>query len=276
MLNFNGTLVDDLATPMLNRGFSYGDAVFETIKMNHGKMLFWEDHYFRLMASMRILRMKIPMDFTMEFIEQQILSLVEAQNLENARIRMTVYRNDGGFYLPKTNEISYIIEAHALPTTTFAATDVYEVELFKDFHIGKHLLSTLKTTNKLIQITASIFAEENGYQSCLLMNDDKNIVEAISGNLFMVTHNTIVTPPLSEGCLNGIMRKQIIALLKKNATFQWEERAISPFELQKADELFITNVVVGIQPITKYRKKNYATSVSKQLTVMLNELISLP
>ncbi|MFY8186970.1 MAG: aminotransferase class IV [Flavobacterium sp.] len=276
MLNFNGTLVDHEATPMLNRGFSYGDAVFETIKMNHGKMLFWEDHYFRLMASMRILRMKIPMDFTMEFIEQQILSLVKAQNLENARIRMTVYRNQGGFYLPKTNEISYIIEAHALPTIIFAAADVYEVELFKDFHIGKHLLSTLKTTNKLIQITASIFAEENGYQSCLLMNDDKNIVEAISGNLFMVTHNTIVTPPLSEGCLNGIMRKQIIALLKKNVTFQWEERAISPFELQKADELFITNVIVGIQPITKYRKKNYATSVSKQLTVMLNELISLP
>ena len=274
MLNLNGSLVDHNTTQILNRGFSYGDAVFETIKMNQGKILFWEDHYFRLMASMRILRMKIPMVFTMEFLEQQILSLVKAQNLENARIRMTVFRNDGGFYLPKTQTVSYIIEANPLEKTTYQFSNEYEVELFKDFHIGKHLLSTLKTTNKLIQITASIFAEENGYQSCLLMNDDKNIVESISGNLFMVSNNTIVTPPISEGCLNGIMRKQIINLLKKDTTFQWEERPISPFELQKADELFITNVIIGIQPITKYRKKNYSFEVAEYFTSKLNEIIN--
>lgn len=273
MLNLNGTLVNREQSQLLNRGFSYGDAVFETIKMIEGKMLFWEDHYFRLMASMRILRMKIPMDFTMEYLEQQIMLVANAQQLQNARIRMTVFRNNGGFYLPKTSTVSFLIEANLLTSTNFQFSTDYEVELFKDFHIGKHLLSTLKTTNKLIQITASIFAEENDYQSCLLMNDDKNIVEAISGNLFMVTNKTIVTPPLSEGCLNGIMRKQIINLLKKDTNYQWEERPISPFELQKADELFITNVIVGVQPITKYRKKNYTTFVAETLISQLNKMI---
>jgi branched-chain amino acid aminotransferase len=274
MFNVNGTLQNSNENKILNRAFSYGDAVFETIKIIHGKILFWEDHYFRLMASMRILRMKIPMNFTMEFLEQEIISLVSAKNLENARVRLTVFRNDGGYYLPKTQTISYVIEANALDSIHFSYKKDFEVELYKDFYISKQLLSTLKTTNKLIQITASIFAEENGYQSCLMMNDDKNIIEAINGNLFMVSNNTIVTPPISEGCLNGIMRKQIIALLKKDPAQNFEERPISPFELQKADELFITNVIVGIQPITKYRKKIFETVTAEKLIEQLNILIN--
>lgn len=274
MINFNGILQNPNDTKLLNRAFSYGDAVFETIKLvNKHKLLFWEDHYFRLMASMRILRMKIPMNFTMEFLEQEILGLIKENNLDSARIRITVFRNDGGYYLPKTQAVSYVIETTPIETIHYDFLADYEVELFKDFYISKHLLSTLKTTNKLVQITASIFAEENGYMSCLMMNEDKNIVEAISGNLFMVLNNTVVTPPLSEGCLNGIMRKQIIALLKKEVAFTFEERPISPFELQKAEELFISNVIKGIQPITKYRKKVYETKVSKLLISNLNKLI---
>ena len=97
-----------------NRGFLYGDAVFETLKIVQGKILFLEDHYFRLMASMRILRMEIPMDFTMEFFEEQLLSTVKNEGfLDSARVRITVYRNDGGYYLPLTNTISYLI--HATP-----------------------------------------------------------------------------------------------------------------------------------------------------------------
>jgi len=89
----------------------------------------------------------------------------------------------------------------------------------------------------------------------LLINDSKNVIEAISGNLFMLMGNTLITPPISEGCLNGIMRKQIITLAKQFETIDFVEREISPFDIQKADELFITNVIQGIQPITKYRKK---------------------
>ena len=132
------------------------------------------------------------------------------------------------------------------------------------------MLSTLKTTNKLINITGSIFAKENGFDNCLLMNDAKNIVEALNGNVFLVTENKIITPPLSEGCLNGIMRKQILRIAKKIENLEVIEAIISPFELQKADELFVTNIIKGIQPITKYRKKDYESKISNQLLKLLN------
>jgi branched-chain amino acid aminotransferase len=107
----------------------------------------------------------------------------------------------------------------------------------------------------------------------LILNDSKNIVEAINGNIFMVVGNKLITPPISEGCLNGIMRKQILGLAKKIDHLEVLEEVISPFDLQKADELFITNVIVGIQPITKYRKKDFEVRLANQLLEKLNALI---
>src|SRR5690606_7306326 len=106
----------------------------------------------------------------------------------------------------------------------------------------------------------SIFAHENGLDNCILLNDTKNVVEALHGNLFMVQGKKLITPPVSEGCLNGIMRKQILALAKKMDGIEVLEETISPFDLQKADELFLTNVITGIQPITKYRKKEFTNT----------------
>jgi branched-chain amino acid aminotransferase len=145
--------------------------------------------------------------------------------------------------------------------------------LFKDFYISKQLLSTLKTTNKLINITGSIYAKENDLNNCLLLNEDKNVVEALNGNIFVLMGNKLTTPLLSDGCLNGILRKQIIEILKNMEDIEFYEQTISPFDLQKADELFITNTITGIQPITKYRKKEYRTSLSNELLIKLNQLI---
>jgi branched-chain amino acid aminotransferase len=260
-----------------NRGFLYGDAVFETMKIVNSKILFFEDHYFRLMASMRIVRMEIPTSFTMEYIEEQIISLAKATNFQDsARIRFTVFRKDGGFYLPETREISFLIQVKALPEKFYTFNELpYEVDLYKDFFVAKQLLSTLKTTNKMLHITGSIFAKENDLQNCLLLNNDKNIVEALNGNLFMKTGNKLVTPPLSEGCLNGIMRKQVVRLAARIENLEVSEAQISPFDLQKADELFVTNSILGIQPITKYRKKLYDAVVSKQIYRLLNAEINL-
>jgi branched-chain amino acid aminotransferase len=147
--------------------------------------------------------------------------------------------------------------------------------LYKDFYISKQLISTLKSTNKLINITGSIYANENGLDNCLLINEEKNIVEALNGNIFMLKDGILSTPPISDGCLNGIMRKQIIALSKTLDDIEVLESSISPFELQKADELFITNVIKGIQPITRYRKKEYTTTISNMLITKLNAKIRL-
>jgi branched-chain amino acid aminotransferase len=258
-----------------NRAFLFGDGVFETLKVVNQKVLFLEDHYFRLMASMRIVRMQIPNNFTLEYFEEQVISTAQAANCAaSARIRFTVFRNDGGYYLPQTREVSYVIQVSPLENVKYSFSDaVYEVDLYKDFFISKQLLSTIKTTNKMISITGSIYAQENDLNNCLLLNNDKNVVEALNGNLFMLLGAKLITPPTEEGCLNGIARKQIIALAKKMEGIEMVEAPISPFDLQKADELFITNIIQGIQPITQYRKKTYTTNVSAQLLEKLNDLI---
>lgn len=276
MINSNSSfLPSDGCLSASNRGFLYGDGVFETLKVVNNKILFLEEHYFRLMASMRILRMQIPNNFTLEFIEEQILSTVAKNNCAaSARIRFTVYRNDGGFYLPETRTISYIIQVAPLLSKLYVFSGAnYEVDLYKDFFISKQLLSTIKTTNKIINITGSIFAQENDLQNCLLLNNEKNVVEALNGNLFMLLGGKLITPPIEDGCLNGIIRKQVLALAKKIEGLEVVEESISPFDLQKADELFITNIIIGIQPITQYRKKTFKTSLTNELLKKLNELI---
>lgn len=277
MVNHNGTFVSSNLILTQNRAFLYGDAVFETVKIVDSKILFFEDHYFRLMASMRILRMNIPMEFTMEFLEQELLKVAETNgHLDSARVRITVYRNDGGFYLPKDRNSSYLISSSELPSTNYQYfSGTYEVELYKDFYVSNQLLSTLKTTQKMISTLGSIFADENGYDNCLLLNESKNVTEALNGSLFMLMGNKLQTPPLTEGCLNGIMRKQILTIARKIEGIEVVEEPISPFDLQKADELFSTNVIQGIQPITNYRKKEYVTTFSQRLVEQLNEFAGI-
>jgi len=276
MINYNGTLVTESTISIHeNRAFLYGDSIFETLRVLDGKVLFLEDHYFRLMASLRIVRMEIPMNFTMEYMEEQVLLLVDSLPAAPAyRARMSVFRKSGGFYLPENNDVEFIVTASALAEPLYSLnSDAYEVDLFRDFYVTKQLLSSLKSTNKMVQITGSIFAHENGLQNCLLVNDEKNVIEALQGNLFMLTGSKLVTPPVADGCLNGIMRKQILELAKKIEAIEVVEASISPFDLQKADELFITNVVKGIQPITKYRKKEFVSQLSSDLLKRLNAKI---
>jgi branched-chain amino acid aminotransferase len=277
MINYNGNIQDtsNLAVES-NRGFLFGDTIFETIKVNGTKILFLEEHYLRLMASMRICRMEIPMNFTMEFMEEEILKLIALQtNKVSNRIRFSVFRNAEGFYNPTSNDVQFIITCSELASNSYVfSSTTYEVELFKDFYVSKHLLATLKTNNKMINVVASIFAKENGFENCLLINEDKNVVEATNATIFMKMGNQIITPPTSDGCLNGIMRKQIIAIVNKMDTIEMIEKSISPFDLQKADELFISNVITGIQPITKYRKKEFTSEVAKEITGLLNALIN--
>lgn len=275
MVNLNGILLDSQKASIAidNRGLNYGDAVFETLRFSGGKIYFWEDHYFRLMASMRILRMEIPMNFTMEFLENEILRTIDSSGIIEAplRVKFIVWRKSGGKYTPMTNEIEYAISYEKLDVPFYILSESsYEVELFKDHYIASGLLSTLKSNNRLINILGSIFAKENEYQNCLLLNENKQVVEALNGNIFLISGNTLKTPPLSDGCLNGILRKQLLTILKMMPEFTLEEASISPFELQKADEIFSTNVIQGIVPITKYRKKEFDNRVAKLLLPKLN------
>ena len=275
MVNYNGEI--STATEALlsskNRGFLYGDSLFETIRVSGKKIYFWEDHYLRLMASMRILRMEIPMNFTMEFLEGEILRLLETAGLDqgSARVRLSVYRQEGGLYNPETNDTAYLVEATGLQEAFYTfSEEACRLELFKDHYLNKGLLTNVKSNNRISNILGSIYAAENGYQNCVLLNYDKHIAETLNGNIFLVHGKQLKTPPLSDGCIDGIIRKKILELVGKLEHYDLEETSISPFELLRAEEVFYTNTIVGIRAVTHYRKKVYGNSVSRDLLGKLN------
>ncbi|MEP2059786.1 MAG: aminotransferase class IV [Maribacter litoralis] len=274
MFNFNGGLFEDNSSFLneKNRGVQLGDAVYEELRVINGEIIYLEDHYLRLMSSMRILRMEIPMNFTMEFMEAEILKIFSENDLKQAkRVKFTVFRNSQNNFFESDNSISYFIVSDTLNNHFFVISeDNYEVELFKDFYKNSSMLSNLDTNNKILNVVGAIYARENDYQDCLLLNEKKQVIEALNGNIFIVKGNKIKTPPVTDGCTNGVLRKKLIELLSKLDGFDFLEDSISPFELQKADELFIVNTIDGIVPITKYRKKAFVNTVAKNLIGKLN------
>jgi len=265
MINQNGSLTaeKEFTLSFDNRAFKYGDGIFDTLKFKDGVICYLEDHYFRLMSSMRMLRMRIPMDFTLEYYEEQIRTTLEANSLDRqGRVRVDVYREDGGLYTPVSNEINFIIQVAELPEFR---DQLIEIELFKDFPLASGLLSTIKTNNRMVNVLGSIFAKENDYQNCILINEKKELVEALNSNVFLIKGNEVLTPSLDSGCINGIIRKRLIQLLKKSEKFELKELSISPFDLLKVDEVFFTNSIHDIQSVDQYRKKKYKSDKTREI-----------
>ena len=276
MINSNGNLVpsSDAGLSFFNRGFSYGDALFETVKAVGNKLLFWEDHYFRLMASMRLLRMEVPMTFTPEYFVDQCVQLIQEQEVNSPawRLRLIVFRDSGGRYTPDHNRVAFVIGCEPLPQDRFLDEVVnYRVDLYKDHYVQAGMLPNLKTNNKILNVLGSIFAKENDLDNCILVNDNKEVVEALQSNLFLLFGQEIHTPPLTSGCLDGIIRKQIIRL-SKDLNLTLKETAINPFDLQKADELWLSNSIQGIRAVTNYRRKTYQSHLYPEAVALLNQM----
>jgi len=276
----NGVLIRNrfLGIQLHNRGLNYGDGLFESMRYQRGAILFWEDHYFRLMASMRILRMEIPLAFSPEFLMARIQEVVEANGWQGQplRIKLLVVRQAGGYYTPETRAVDYLITAEPLPHFGYRLNEEgLRVDLYKDFYKPVNLLSTLKSTSAQLYTLAGIYRKENQLDEVLLLNDQKRVVEALSSNIFMEDGDGIIyTPPLESGCLKGVMRKNIIKMLRE-AGKEVQEEALNPFALQKARSLFLTNAVKGISWVQYYRKKTYEKDLPQLLSKRLNAEVVL-
>ena len=278
MINYQGDIIELSELPVLDvkRATMYGDAVFETIRMRDNKLLFVEDHYFRLMASMRILRMPIPMEFTPEFFVDEANRLAEEVAVTDGRLRLQVVRKSEGKYTPDdNNECVWWMELEELSSQDYTWTSKgLKVDLFKDHYIQPGLLSTLKSSNALPYVLAGIFAKENGFDAMLLVNDKKMLVEANAANVFVLKDNILKTAPLEDGPLRGVFRKNLIGWAKEIG-LEIKEESINPFELQKADEIWLTNTISGVQWVEKYRKRTYKGDKAKELIELLQRKLNV-
>ncbi|MFC2103972.1 aminotransferase class IV [Bacteroidota bacterium] len=271
---FNGEyhFRDEFGLNFKNRAFCYGDALFETMHANGSEIQFFEDHLTRLKYGMDVLKLEIPSAIETGFIEKEIIKLLHKNKLyQGVRIRLTVFRNEGGKYTPSDNNISYLVE------TEFIENDHYElnqkgliIDFFRDIKKPVNVFSNLKSANALLYVMTGIYAKENNLDDCIITNEKGNIVEGISSNIFLVKGDSIFTPPLKDGPVAGIMRKQILKIADSNGLKVNFENSIDEMQLKNADEVFFTNTISGIKWVLAYKDRRYFNNIARQFVDKLN------
>jgi branched-subunit amino acid aminotransferase/4-amino-4-deoxychorismate lyase len=273
-LNYNGNVLsaDQPVLMAANRAFRYGDAVFETIRLMHGELLYFEKHLQRLKKSMHLMGMKWRSDFTFHNLYLLMRHLDQTNELKgNGRIRLEVFRNDGGRYAPVSNDVSFLIEAEAVSEKNYLLNEnPLRIEVFNDITKSKNKFSNIKSSNALIFVMAGIHKEASGLDDCILLNNDGKICEAIASNIFLISKDEIYTPALSEGCIDGVMRHEVIETFKKHNR-KTHEVSLTTDHVLKSDEILLTNVIDGIRWVGAFRQKRYFNGTAKWLLSELNE-----
>jgi branched-subunit amino acid aminotransferase/4-amino-4-deoxychorismate lyase len=256
-----------------NRGFCYGDALFETIHCLGTQPQFFELHWARLIKGMGILKMIPGDDFGLVNIKKCIEKLLNKNRIfKGARIRLTLFRDAEGYYTPGKDTISWLVETSVLQQEQYTLnTKGLIIDIFDGLHKPVNILSNLKTTNALLYILAGIYRREKGFDECLILNQYGRIAESISSNVFAAYGNTIITPPLSEGCIEGTMRQTILKIAK-DMGYKTEERGLLEKNLLEAEEVFLTNAIKGIQWIGAYKERRYYNFIARKLSAKLNEV----
>lgn len=264
---------DRPAIPLDNRAYHYGDGVFESIRVVRGRPSFLESHWMRCQEGLKVLRIERPEGLDLHTLAQNVELLVQRTGILSGRCRLTVFREGRGQYRPEGNNGGYTIELLPLSQEKYTLNETgLTVDIWPEMRKPVNVLSIHKTLNCQYYIMAGLWSQERGLDDCLLQNDRGNIIESSSGNLFIVSNGVLYTPSLSDGCLGGIMRMQIINLALANGMKVYE-CSLNPQNLLAADELFFTNAVRGVQWAGAYRTKRYAHRSGQHLVDLLNALV---
>ena len=256
-----------------NRGFRYGDGLFESMRMSGGKLNFADLHADRLQAGMNALKMEGGILFDEYFLKQKTAELVKKNKLrENARFRLSVYRDSDGLYTPESNKSGYILEAAAMESPNYELNKKgLIINVYDEITKPVNKLSSYKTSNSLLYVMAGLYKKQHRLDEAFILNQHGFLCESISSNVFVVYDKQIYTPALSEGCIAGVMRNVVMRTAKIHS-IPVIEAQINPEVLKEADEVFITNASSGIRWVMGYGRKRYFNEVTKSLSALLNAL----
>lgn len=276
VINFNGEILEeeDKIFTITNRGFKYGDGLFETMRVVNGKLSFANLHADRLQLGMKTLKLEGYSNFDVYFIKEKVAEICKRNKItKNARIRFNVFRDSDGLYTPTQNKSAYTIEASEL------SSPLYEVngkglimDVYEDIYKPINKLSNLKTCNALPYVMAGIYKQQMRLDELFILNQNSFLCETISANVFLVYKGQIYTPALSEGCVAGVMRSVVMDLAKENQ-LNLIEAQINPEILDEVEEVFITNATKGIQWVMGFNRKRYFNEVSRFLVDKLNKSV---
>jgi branched-chain amino acid aminotransferase len=262
----------DGSQPLLtadDRAYRYGDGIFESMVAFEGVVPLLPYHYERMQRSSEILLMKLPADINFDWLKKTVSSLLQRNSFQNARIRIQVSRRGGGLYLPTSNEVDILITCVEIGNTMFEWSSLKAD--FSPYRVDMGVLSNLKTTSKIQYVMSALHAEKVGAQECFMFNLKGTLAEAINSNVFLVSGDTIVTPALTNGGVNGVMRRYLISQLEKSHRIVQADVLMK--DIDEADEIFVTNAVRGIQSIAVVGSVVYSDQVTREIFKKVNESV---
>lgn len=267
----NGILMprDQVRLDTYNRAFRYGDGVFETMRVMYGQLLFFKRHLDRLAYSLRRLGINFPLEETQ--LNQMALQLLEVHDITGgARLRLSVWRETPGRFMPDEDRSGYLLEVEKLSNNEFFVNSnglrLGEASLRKT----PLFIPEIKSSNSLFYVLCAREARMRQLDDMLIRNHQGQPVETTNSNIFLIKGDRILTPALSSGCLPGIMRQSLLHMLQ-STNVAVEETDIQIEDVVEADELFLTNSILGIRWVGSFQKKRYFRKRSPVLTEQLNQ-----
>ena len=241
-----------------NRGFRYGDGVFETIKVFQGKILLDEFHFDRLFSSLPLLKINTTENFTRENLAQQILELCGLNNcIASARVRIAVYREE-------ENKMGFVIETFHLDERANQLNEEgWRITIFPLARKSCDAFANLKSANYLPYVMAEFYAKEKKCEEAIVLNSQAHLCDASKANVFLVVKNEVYTPTLHQGCVNGVKRRFVIEELKKQGIVV-HQSIVEEKLLLEADEVFLTNAINDIRWVGYYKERVYLNSFTRQ------------
>lgn len=246
---------DEAKLPVLTQGFLSGFGLFETMRSYRDKIIYFNEHLSRIRESSKLLGIRFP--YPAARLKEAIRKTVLLNKIKDARVRLTLLKKDSG-----TDALVTVKKYNPYPSRKYAQGFSVQISILRQ---NEAFLAQIKSTNRILYELSYQQARDAGFDEALLLNNRGNITEASRSNIFFVKEQTLCTPVLSSGCLDGITRSVIFDLAKKNNIGVFEG-SFTPFDLYKADEAFLTNSLMGIMPLVAIEKNRIGNARTGRIT----------
>lgn len=270
-ININGKLYKNTSAsvPYDSRAVRFGFGLFETMLVVDGEIQLKDYHWDRLFNSITKLKFIMPELMTREWMEEEIKRTIKKNNVEKlCRVRFQVYAGRGGLFDGQNRWTEFIIytrkvEPHLLQLNETGLKTTYAEDLAK----SNDGIANMKTTNAMQYAVAAQQAMAKKADDAIMLNTNGNAIETTIANIFCIKDDAVYTPPLSEGCVAGVMRRHVLQQLEQNKFAVKEEPFTKDF-LKNADAVFATNAIRRLKWIASIDDREY--DINKILEVYEN------
>lgn len=255
-----------------NRAFLYGDSIFESLRCHAGEILWWNYHYARLLKAAATMGFTFSPWWTEDYFRYEVKKTLHQNKLTNARVRLILFREEeNSNYRPESDRCSYLIQAEELDAPLYPSYETgLNAGVYEDARKSSSPFSFFKSGQSLLYVMAARKARNQGWDEVLILNQDGRVCESGTANIFVVKNKEIVTPPLSENGIDGVMRTHLMRLLPSQG-MEVVEAPVTTDDLELAEEIWVCNAVRGVRWVYTLGNRHYQSELATQVQGLLSE-----